>query len=212
MKRRYKALTLDLKREWDGIFYLRSTYTLSHSYGNYEGTVRSDTGEDEAGLTTQFDFRGLVDGANGDLPNDRRHMLRVWGAWQFNRRWQASIAFQYSSGRPRNAFGYHPNDFYASLLGPRSFYQQGAPASRGSLGTTDDIYRLDLGLKYTRDAFAGGKLTVRLDIFNVFDFDSETEVDERADSFWNRQPSSTFGFPVRFQQSRSVRLGLQLSF
>ena len=212
MKRRYKALTLDLKREWDGVFYLRSTYTLSHSYGNYEGTVRSDTGEDEAGLTTQFDFRGLVDGANGDLPNDRRHMLRVWGAWQFNRSWQASVAFQYSSGRPRNAFGYHPNDFYASLLGPRSFYQQGTPASRGSLGTTDDIYRLDLGLKYTRDAFAGGKLTVRLDIFNVFDFDSETEVDERADSFWNRQPSSTFGFPVRFQQPRSVRLGLQLSF
>lgn len=212
MKRRYKALNLDLKREWDGVFYLRSTYTLSHSYGNYEGTVRSDTGEDDAGLTTQFDFPGLVDGANGDLPNNRRHMLRLWGAWQFSGNWQASAAFQYSSGRPRNAFGYHPTDFYANLLGPRSFFRQGMPASRGSLGTTDDIYRLDLGLKYTRDVFAGGDLTVRLDIFNVFDFDSETEVDERADNFWNLEPSSTFGFPVRFQRPRSVRLGLQLGF
>ena len=212
MKRRYKALTLDLKREWDGIFYLRSTYTLSHSYGNYEGTVRSDTGEDDAGLTTQFDYPGLVDGANGDLPNDRRHMLRFWGAWQFAQKWQASVAIQYSSGRPRNAFGYHPTDFYASLNGPISFFQQGTPVTRGSLGTTDDIYRLDLGLKYTREAFADGKLTVRLDVFNVFDLDSETEVDERADSFWGRRASSTFGLPVRFQQPRSVRLGLQLSF
>ena len=79
IKRRYKALTLDLKRRWDGVFYVRGAYTLSHSYGNYEGTVRSDTGEDIAGFTTQFDFAGMLEGANGDLPNDRRHMVRIWG-------------------------------------------------------------------------------------------------------------------------------------
>ncbi len=209
MKRRYKALTLDLKRPWDGVFYVRGTYTLSHSYGNYEGTVRSDTGEDFAGITTQFDVAGLLDGADGDLPNDRRHMVKIWGAWQMSDAWQASAAFQFSSGRPRNAFGYHPTDVYARLYGPQSFFEQGTLVPRGSLGTTPDIYRLDLGLKYTRDAFVGGELTVRLDIFNVFDMDAETEVDERADRYWGAQPSDTFGLPIRFQRPRAVRIGLQ---
>ena len=209
IKRRYRALTLDLKRQWDGVFYVRGAYTLSRSSGNYEGTVRSDTGEDTAGYTSQFDFAGMLDGANGDLPNDRRHMVRVWGVWQFADAWQLSGAFQFSSGRPRNAFGYHPTDPYAQQYGPSSFFRQGTPAPRGSLGRTSDIYRLDLGLKYTRQAFGRGELTVRLDVFNVFDFDDEIEVDERADGFFGRRPSPTFGFPVQFQQPRTVRLGVQ---
>ena len=209
MKRRYKAVTLDLKRPWDGVFYLRGAYTLSHSYGNYEGTVRSDQGEGEAGITSQFDFVGLLDGADGDLPNDRRHMVKFWGVWQFRDAWQASAAFQFSSGRPRNAFGLHPTDRHARQYGSSSFFQQGTPVPRGTLGTTADIYRLDLGLKYTREVFSGDNLIVRLDVFNVFDFDAETEVDERADRWGGRRPSSTFGLPTRFQQPRTVRIGLQ---
>ena len=211
MKRRYKALTLDLQRQWDGVFYARASYTLSRSHGNYEGTVRSDTGDDDAGFTTQFDFTGLVDGADGNLPNDRRHQLKVWGVWEFASRWQASGAFHFSSGRPRNAFGYHPSDPYAQLYGPLSFYRQGTAVPRGTLGTTENTYRLDLGLKYSADAFGGGRLIVRLDVFNVLDLDAETEVDERADWFGGR-PSGTFGLPVRFQQPRTVRLGLRYEF
>ena len=208
MKRRYKAFTVDLKRPWDGVYYLRGAYTLSHSHGNYEGTVRSDHGQDLTGITTQFDFAGLLDGAEGDLPNDRRHMLKIWGVWQFADAWQASAAFQFSSGRPRNALGFHPTDDHARQYGSLSFFQQGTPVPRGSLGTTSDIYRLDLGLKYTRDVSAG-ELTVRLDIFNALDFDAETEVDERADRWGGRRPWPTFGLPTRFQQPRTVRVGLQ---
>ena len=96
--------------------------------------------------------------------------------------------------------------------GPASFLRQETPVPRGSLGTTPDIYRLDLGLRYTRAAFGSGTLTVRLDVFNVFDFDAETEVDERADRSPDGRASATFGFPIRFQQPRSVRIGLQYGF
>lgn len=209
MKRRYRALNLDVQRRWDGVFYARASYTLSKSDGNYEGRVRSDTGEDLAGLTTQFDFRGLLDGANGDLPNDRRHQLKVWGAWEFTDAWQASAALHFASGRPKNAFGYHPDDRYAGLYGRLSFYHNGELVPRGSLGTTENVYRLDVGLKYTADEFLGGTLTVRLDVFNVLDLDSEIEVDEWADSWGGRGTSPTFGFPTRFQQPRTVRLGLR---
>ena len=212
MKRRYKAVTLDLQRRWDGVFYARASYTWSHSYGNYEGTVRSDTGEDLAGATTQFDFAGLLDGADGDLPNDRRHQLKMWGGWEFADGWQTSAALHFSSGRPRNAFGYHPSDPYARSRGPLSFYRQGELTPRGSLGTTADVYRLDLGLKYTNDALFGGTLIARLDVFNVLDLDAELEVDEWADRWGGRRISPTFGLPTRFQQPRTMRIGLRYEF
>ena len=210
-KRRYKALTLDVKRRWEGEFYVRGVYTLSHSYGNYEGTVRSDTGEDIAGRTTQFDFVGMLDGADGDLPNDRRHMLRLWGVWAFAERWQASSSLEFSSGRPKNAFGFHPTDPNANFYGPSSFYRQGTLTPRGLLGTTDNVYRVDLGFKYSTDAFGTGDWIVRLDVFNVFNFDAEVEVDEYAEG-WRGRESSTFGLPIRFQHPRTVRIGLQLSY
>ena len=212
MKRRYKAVTLDLQRRWDGVFYARASYTWSHSYGNYEGTVRSDTGEADAGATTQFDFVGLLDGADGDLPNDRRHQLKMWGGWEFAERLQAGAALHFSSGRPRNAFGYHPSDLYARFRGPISFYRQGELTPRGSLGTTADVYRLDLGLKYTNDELFGGTLIARLDVFNVLDSDAELEVDEFADRWGGRRISPTFGLPTRFQQPRTARIGLRYEF
>ena len=212
MKRRYHALTLDLQRPWDGQFYARASYTWSHSYGNYEGTVRSDTGEDSAGTTTQFDFPGLLDGAHGDLPNDRRHQFKLWGGWEFAPGWQLGGAFHYSTGRPRNALGYHPSDPYAQFYGPLSFYRQGELTPRGSLGRTDDVQRLDLGLKYTAEDFLGGALITRLDVFNVFDADAALEVDEWAERWGGARTSSTFGFPTRFQQPRNVRIGLRYEF
>ncbi len=148
-----------------------------------------------------------MEGANGNLPNDRRHQLKLWGAWGFAASWQASAAFQYVSGRPRNAFGIHPTDPYAAQYGAASFYNQGRFVPRGTLGTTSDTFRLDVGLKYASD-LGRGTLEARLDIFNVFDGEAETEVDERADTA-SGQASPTFGLPTRFQQPRTVRLGLQ---
>lgn len=207
VKRRYHAATLGLERRWDGVFYAKGLYTWSHSYGNYEGMVRSDNGQDDAGITTQYDFAGLVEGANGNLPNDRRHQLKLWGAWAFAASWQASAAFQYASGRPRNAFGIHPTDPHAAQYGASSFYNQGRFVPRGTLGTTSETFRLDIGLKYTGD-LDRGSLTARLDIFNILDRDTETEVDEHADTA-SGQASPTFGLPTRFQQPRTVRLGIQ---
>ena len=207
VKRRYHAVNLGLERRWDGVFYVKGLYTWSHSYGNYEGMVRSDNGQDDAGITTQYDFAGLVEGADGNLPNDRRHQLKLWGAWAFTASWQASASFQYTSGRPRNAFGVHPTDPYAALYGASSFYNQGRFVPRGTLETTSDTFRLDLGLKFAA-ALGRGALTARLDIFNAFDWDAETEVDEHADT-GSGQASPTFGLPTRFQQPRTTRLGLQ---
>ena len=71
---------------------------------------------------------------------------------------------------------------------------------------------MDLGLKYTADPLLEGTLTARLDVFNIFDLDAELEVDEWADRWGGRRVSPTFGLPTRFQQPRTVRIGLRYEF
>ena len=48
--------------------------------GNYEGTVKSDNGQDDAGITQDFDFPEFTEGSYGKLPNHRKHNLKFNGA------------------------------------------------------------------------------------------------------------------------------------
>ena len=209
--RRYHALTLGLERRWDGNFYVKGEYTWSHSYGNYEGMVRSDNGQDDAGITTLYDFAGLLDGAFGNLPQDRRHALKVWGTWEFRPNFQVSGVFSTVSGRPKNAFGLHPTDPFAVLYGAESFFNQGVFTPRGSLGNLGSRTNIDFGLKYTWDMANGVSTVIRLDIFNVFDFHTVTERQEDAEQ-GTGAPSPIYDLPTRYQQPRAVRLGLTMDF
>lgn len=210
VQRQYHGITLGLEREWDGEFYIKGQYTWSHSYGNYEGLVRSDNGQDDAGITTLYDFAGLLDGAKGNLPNDRRHVLKVWGVWEPVQDLQVSGALSYASGRPKNSFGVHPTDPFAALYGAESFFNQGEFTPRGSQGTQPGRTNIDAGLKYTMD-MAGMTATFRLDVFNLFDFDTVTETDELGDED-SGIVNPAYGDPVRFQTPRWVRLGVVFDF
>ena len=63
--RDYSGLTFSLTREFDGDWGASLSYTNSESVGNYEGTVKSDNGQDDAGITQDFDQPGLTDGSYG---------------------------------------------------------------------------------------------------------------------------------------------------
>lgn len=208
--RKYHAVNFTLEKNFDNGLYLRGNYTWSHSYGNYEGMVRSDNGQDDAGITTLYDFAGLVEGAYGDLPNDRRHSIKIFGAYEIAPGLQASLSGWYNSGRPINSFGVHPTDPFASLYGAESFYDQGVFTPRGTRGRTPGVRNIDLGLKYERD-FGPNTLTFRADVFNVFNYNTLTEVDEVADEE-SGVASPTYGLPTFFQSPRSVRLGVTWDF
>lgn len=202
--RKYHSLTMAVKKTWNQGSYLDATYTWSHSYGNYEGLVRSDNGQTDAGITTLFDFAGLMEGAYGNLPNDRRHSLKVFGVYRFLPQWQYSFSASYLHGRPKNAFGIHPTDPYAARYGSASFYRQGTLTPRGSLGTTDSIFSVDMGLQFKQTVWSN-TLQIKLDIFNVFDTNGILEVREVADQ-QTGVASPTFGLPAAFQRPRAVRL------
>lgn len=210
MKRRYHALNFSLEKAFDNGLYLKGIYTWSHSYGNTEGYVRSDNGQDDAGLTTLYDFPGLMDGAYGNLPNDRRHQFKLWGAYDINPNWQVSFSGIYQSGRPKNAFGINPHDQFAALYGAESFYNQGVLVNRGSLGRTSATFNVDVGTRYVME-LGESALTFRADIFNLLDSDTVIEIDEVADEE-SGVPSTTYGLPTHFQTPRTVRLSVTYDF
>lgn len=212
--RKYNAVEFTLDRAFDGIWFMQASYTWSKSYGNNEGYVRSDNGQDDAGLTTLFDQPGLLDNGFGNLPNDRRHQLKVFGAWQFLPDWRASGIVNLASGRPENCFGNHPTDEFAAAYGAESFFcdltadgvYNPVATPRGSLGTTPATYRLDLGLEY-RPEWAQKRLGVKLDVRNLFNSKRVTEVNEIGELGPGDQ-NPNYRLPTAFQTPRTVRVAL----
>ena len=215
--RKYAAVDFTFNRAWDGLWTMTASYTWSHNWGNNEGYVRSDNGQDDAGLTTNFDQPGLLDGAYGDLPNDRRHQVKMFGYYALTDDIILGANLQYWSGRPVNAFGYHPTDIFAQAYDSESFYAGGELAPRGSRGRTNDYWNLDVSASYTLDVFEDYELTLRADVFNVFNNDETTEVveiydDESSIDPLNPTVNPNYGLPSNWQTPRYVRLSARFAF
>ncbi|WP_444942878.1 TonB-dependent receptor domain-containing protein [Microbulbifer sp. ZKSA006] len=211
-KRQYGAVEFTFKRPFDGRWSLDASYTWGHSWGNNEGYVRSDNGQTDSGLTTNFDQPGLVEGGYGDLPNDRRHTIKAFGTYSFDLGLRLGANFMWQTGRPKNCFGMHPTDEFAAYYDSESFYCQGELNSRGSLGRTDNYWNLDLNAQYPIELANNQTLLVSLDVFNVFNNDAVIEVEEVGDLDGTTEPYEYFGEPYYYQTPRSIRLGLRYDF
>jgi len=231
--RKYHAVDLNIRKQWDDVWSLSATYTWSHSYGNAEGMVKSDNGQSDAGLTTDWDFPELMDGAYGDLPNDRRHMFKIYGTYAITEDLSMGVNFNLESGRPMNAFGLGHPDLYST--DPDSAYQldygkgywiakdtgevdeNGIPVydwtqlSRGSMGRLPWTARLDLNLMY-QTQLAGLETKFKIDVFNVLNSDTLSRVDEDLEDQFASTNSRTFGRPLSFQTPRYVQVGVSVTF
>ncbi len=209
-ERKYYALEFTFKRRFADNWMLQGSYTWSHLYGNYEGSVNSEIGQDDAGITQSFDYAGLMDNATGNLAQDRRHNVKLFGAYSFDSGFQVGGNFYYWSGRPINSLGTHPTDEHAAQYSGFSFFTDGVAMPRGCCGTTDDIFGVDGMVKY--DFQVGNvDMNVRLDIFNIFDQSGVTQVRENAE-FSVGVPDPNYGRTTRYQQPRRVRFGFGLNF
>jgi outer membrane receptor protein involved in Fe transport len=212
----YRAAELTVNRRFDDRWMLQGSYTWSHLEGNYGGLVNSDFGQDWPNTNIEFDLAGQMEHSRGDLPDDRRHSLKLFGSylWDFGLAFGGS--FWFASGRPINGFGMHPTDpwtqayAWAPMNGPFSFYNNGEPCPRGCGGRTPDTWALDLTARYDF-RLAGGDCYARLDVFNLFDNDAVTKVDEVAE-IETLQPNSDYLEPRFFQAPRTIRFGIGLSF
>ena len=222
-QRTYKGTTLTLEKEYDGKWGLSLNYTHSKSEGNYEGSVKSDNGQDDAGLTQDFDQPGLVDGSYGYLPNDRRHRLTMTGVYAVNDNLMLTAKFRSQSERVFGCIGEHPSDYFAWAYAAASWYCQNELTPRGSQLSSDWINTLDLGLVFKPTVGSlDGDLTLRVDVFNVLNADNRADLYEFGDVGYtgyavfgiDNLPDAdpNYGKTTRFQSPRSVRLGVSYNF
>jgi len=206
-ERTYHSLEFTLNRAWDDVWTMNASYVWSHSYGNSEGLVKSDNGQDDAGVTSDFDFPELMDGAYGNLPNDRRHQLRLRGAYAVTENLVVAANLRIESGRPKTIFGVdHPDGrpsygaTYYIADGDGNFSRN----TRGSDGETPWIATLDLNASYTMQ-IGDADVNFKMDIFNALDSHSVRFNQEN-------QRFSTFRFPRVYQAPRSVQLSASVNF
>jgi outer membrane receptor protein involved in Fe transport len=83
---------------------------------------------------------------------------------------------------------------------------------RGSRGRTPELYNLNLGLKFTQPlGWRNGRLQVSLDVFNVFDADTEIALNEYTQKETG-ETSFNYLLPRNFQPPRSIRLSARVDF
>lgn len=223
-KRTYDAVEFTFERPFDGVWTMGGSYTWSKSKGNSEGFVQSDFGQDDAGITQDFDQPGFTDGAYGYLPNDRRHRFKFWGAYKFDNKFTVGLNGSVSSPRSLSCFGYDPranfltpNDPYSAFgnaYGAASHFCDGELSPRGTAQKSDWVSNFDL--KFAYEVPIGGErgLTLRADVFNLFNSQAVQARNEIGD-FDNGTdyiPAPSYGLPATYQTPRYVRLGLDIEF
>ncbi|HVK50691.1 MAG TPA: TonB-dependent receptor [Pseudoxanthomonas sp.] len=219
-KRTYSALEFFWEGAWDK-FFLQGSYTYAKSKGNTEGGVKSDIGQADTGTTQDFDYPELGLGSFGYLPNDRRHTFKLFGNWDITDEWSVGGNLLIQAGRPENCFGVYGNDpvnyrvayFSCDSGEPTSGRNNGTTiVPRGTVGTTPWTTTFDLNVAY-RPSFAEG-LTFKVDVFNLFNADKPTAVDEEGEDDLGSPAgaANTYLTPVSWQAPRSVRLMVQYDF
>jgi hypothetical protein len=217
-------LTLTFEREFDGTWGLQGSYTWMDSQGNYEGSVKSDVGQDDAGLTQDFDQPGLADDAsNGPLPNHREHTFRLFGTWSPIENFQIGANLFIQSPRLFGCLGNHPTDPYAAAYGSASFYcdlngdavADNSPTPRGSQLESDWRQQLDLSFIWNQELGEGGpSAQFRFDVFNVTDEEAVTDLNEIGEVATGVPGTAnpTYGMPLAYQPGRNFRAGVAIRF
>lgn len=227
-KRKYTAVDFHFDRPYDGVWSLGGSYTWSKSIGNTEGYVQSDYGQSDAGITVDFDSIGFTEGAYGLLPNDRRHRFKLYGAYTFLDAFTVGSNFSLQSPRHLGCFGYHPTDPDARTYGAFAHYCNGVLVPRGTGKKTDWIAQLDMKFAYRMKVATGQTMTLRADVFNLFNSSSVEKYNETGDlSYVNATtgvggtntggvayyvPNPNYGKVGGYQTPRSMRLGLDIEF
>lgn len=216
-KRKYDAVEFSLERPFDGKWTAFASYVLARSKGNYEGAVKSDVGQTDTSITQDFDAFFLAKGAYGYLPNDHRHTIKVYGAYQINDLIRVGVASYAQSGRPYGCLGFDPDDPSAGAT-PSSWICEINGVStlvpRGTAGRTEWVTNTDLNvtLDLIRERDGFGSVSAAFDVFNVFNERAVTRVVEQGEVTSIGGPLPTYGLPRSFQSPRTIRGTLRYNF
>jgi len=169
LKRNYYGLNAYISHPFDGKWSGRIDYLYSRSYGNTEGQVRSDVGQQSVSASRDWDYATLMEYANGYLPNDRQHQLKAYGSYQLTDEWMLSANILIQSGTPKTCLGrYGADESDPSGYGSYYHYCGGQPTRPGDKGRNPWQELVSLSAEY-RPLWADKKLGFNAMVYNVFD-------------------------------------------
>lgn len=225
-ERSYQALEFFGQLRGDN-FNLNASYTLSKTEGNVEGYVNSGLGQADAGLTQDFDNFLFEKGANGPLPNDRTHVIKMFGNYDFTDEFSVGGNLLVMSGRPISCLGFvdlNDPDLTAADRGQLAAYsassffcanEDGTKTlrNRGDFGRTDWTYTVDMQLAYKPARF-DGNVGFYIDIQNLLDTHDVLQVNERSQKGTSAAPEYNPDFlqPTGFQAPRRITFTARYNF
>lgn len=218
VKRTYTAIDLGLEHAFDGKWWAKINYTLSRNAGNTEGQTLSDIGQADVATTQAFDFPEFSVNANGLLPNDRKHQLKMFGYYQLTEEFGFGGNMVFASGRPRNCIGNAPSTpglqtpfipgtspvTNYSGYGSAYFFCDGKASPRGSLGRLSAEFTTDLNFQYTPSWMPG--LKFKADVFNVFNRQVGEAVEERRHARGATAVQNIYGLIQSYSAPRSAKI------
>jgi hypothetical protein len=172
-KRNYQSVAITADQRFSKNALLHASYTYSREYGNYPGLYSTETGQNDPNLTSMYDLQDLMANRYGPMGLDRPHLFKADGFYQFDLK-TAGIAilgasFRAQSGIPVNTLGQH------SLYGPREAYL----LPRGVVDRTPTTWQADIHASYGYKLSANMKVEGFVDVFNLFNNQETTSVDEQ---------------------------------
>ncbi len=148
------------------------SYTLSWNRGNIAGLFRPETGQLDPNINSDFDLISLLANRTGDLPGDRRHVIKVFGAKEFtlphNITLNLGLSYNGRSGAPLNVLGSHP------IYGGGEVFI----LPRGIFGRTPWVHAIDTNITVGYQFSKANAVTLGVDIFNLFNFQQTTGLDQ----------------------------------
>jgi outer membrane receptor protein involved in Fe transport len=211
--RHYNALTLTFDRSFDKVWSLSASYTWAMDKGNYEGGVRSENGQLAVNRTSDFDSPGFVNGAYGDLPNDRRHTFKAYGSYRPLQFLDLGANMVVQSPQHYSCIGTVPVsvDAYANSYHGYSYYCNGTLVPRGTAFTGDWLTQIDASVIVHLPLPRQIDGSLRLDVFNLLNSKAVTSYNEFG-QLSNDAVNSNFKAPIAYQTPRYARLQFRLGF
>jgi hypothetical protein len=166
-------------KNWQGMV----SYVYSKLEGNYDGTFQNSTGQLDPNINSAFDYADFMVNAQGQLSNQHKNQFKADGSYVLSGGALAGLNFggamHWYSGLPLTAYGY-------------SFAYQNWEyylTPRGSIGYGPSDWEADLHAGYPLKIGGSTKANILLDVFNVFNRQGSTILDQR----YNLQQSGACG-------------------
>lgn len=172
-KRTSTAFEVTARKRFSDNWQFIASAVFSKLEGNYDGTFQVSTGQLDPNINSAFDYADFLVNADGRLSNDRNVQLKLDGSYEFGagkmKGLNVGASFHWLAGTPLNAYG------YSFLYANWEYYL----VPRGSLGRGPADWEADLHVSYPFKIGSRRTLNLIADVFNVFNRQGSTLLDER---------------------------------